>query len=144
MRPQSIIRFGLYYLASMAVLGMHLGVNYYTLSLRTLESGSNTSSLLTGYLLISSITFLFWFFIARRASNPAKWILAALVTIGLIEFCGFVLASSVASVFGSVFAFNALIRLLLCIGVAFLFRRDAAEWLRSKGQQEPIDVTTFN
>ena len=125
----------------MAVLGIHLGVNFSTLSLRTLESGSNISSLLTGYLLISAIAFLFWFFIARRASNAAKWILAALVTIGLIEFSRFVL---VASVFGPVFAFNALIRLLLCIAVAFLFRRDAAEWLRSKGQQEPIDVTTFN
>ncbi|MEI6640804.1 MAG: hypothetical protein WCL10_02130 [Novosphingobium sp.] len=141
MRPISIIRFEQVYLAGMAVLGLHMGVNYSTLALRTLEMGSDINILLTGYLFTSVIAFLFWFFIARRASNVARWILAALVTIGLIDLFRFVL---VASVFGPVFALTALMRVLLCVAVFFLFRRDATEWLRSKGQQDPVDIATFN
>jgi hypothetical protein len=34
--------------------------------------------------------------------------------------------------------------LLKIASVIFLFRRDAVEWLRSRGQAGVIDVTTFN
>ncbi len=37
-----------------------------------------------------------------------------------------------------------LVTLLQFVAVVFLFRRDAADWLRSKGQNQMVDVSTFN
>ena len=141
MRPQSIIRFEQTFIATALVMAVHSVVNFSTLAARTLEVGASIAVLLIGYAFTAAIFFLFWFFISQRASNPAKWTLVSLAAIGFLDLLRFVFA---ANVFGPVFAFSALIRLMLCVAVAFLFCRDAVEWLRSRGQAGVIDATTFN
>jgi hypothetical protein len=142
LRPQSIIRFEQFYLGSNA-LAVLLQVLHFT----GLLGGSTLAGVapeftLSIVLVTYSIVFVFWYLITRRASNVAKWILVVMAGLGLFSTVPLLLKTAETDL---VYALLALLILLIqFVGMAFLFRRDAAEWLRSRGQLGVIDVSTFN
>jgi hypothetical protein len=88
------------------------------------------------------MTLLLWYFIAHLASNAAKWVLVVLITPGVV-----VAVPNLAPLIETAPRFvvmGTVVLLLKIASVIFLFRRDAVEWLRSRGQVGVIDVTTFN
>ncbi len=142
MRPQSIIRFEQFYVASTALAIIAQLFN--AMGLFGPVSKNQLGPYFLPIILVISygLAFLFWFLIARRASNIAKWILVVMTGISLAftvpalailaqEYPVYVLATG-------------LLFLLDLIAMVYLFRRDAVEWLKSRGQQAPIDITTFS
>jgi hypothetical protein len=84
---------------------------------------------------------LFWFLIARRASNTAKWILVTLTAIGLLSILSW---PGLLATYGTAYiALVALTTALNFASVALLFRGDAVRWLKSKGTVAPVDATVF-
>jgi hypothetical protein len=141
-RPQSIIRFEQLYLASslLAVLGQ-------ILNLTGISGPSGARDLgLVFVLIIVAITygmiFLFWYLIARRASNVAKWILVVMTAFGLLATVPMLI--TLAETDPLYAAISALVTVLQLAAMVFLFRRDAVEWLRSRGQVGVVDIATFN
>lgn len=142
MRPQSIIRFEQLYLGSTLITLVVQVLNFLALfgPVRTEEAGLIT--LLIVLALTYGLAFLFWYLIARRASNIAKWILVVISVLGAISTVPLLLAEAQAD--PAYALVMALVFVLQLVGIAYLFRRDAAEWLRSRGEVGVIDVTTFN
>jgi hypothetical protein len=142
MRPQSIIWFEGLYLASVAIALINTMVNFNQIVDYLAASGVGTASLIVGILGGFLGNFLLWFFIARRASNTAKWIFVMMTVLGWVfirwktgQFVGNASIHSVPA---------GLSKLLQLAAVIPLFRRDAMEWFKSKGAREPIDASTFN
>jgi hypothetical protein len=74
-----------------------------------------------------------WFLVSRQASNVARWILAALVTLILVSnlfTLPAVLAQRGAVVFGGTLALSA----LQVAALVMLFRREANLWFASGGK----------
>lgn len=140
MRPQSINRFEQLYLASTAVGVINLFVNYRAIAERAGPVGGG--AVMIGAVIGWGIVFLFWYFISRRASNVAKWILVAMTVLGLL---GMIRLLDRLAEYGTLYAvLTSLTTLLQLASIVFLFRRDAVEWLRSKGQIGAVDISTFN
>ena len=140
MRPLSITRFEQLYLGSTAIGMINLIGSWSRL---TAAGGPMVMlGLAIGVGLGGLMVLAFWYLIARRASNIAKWVLVVLTVLGLISTVTrggrFVELGMVYTVL------LVLTNLTQIVAIAFLFRRDAAEWLRSRGQVGVIDVTTFN
>lgn len=71
---------------------------------------------------------LFWFFVYRRGSNIAKWVVVA-ITAGSVISLGINMPEVTA--IGSAYAFAAGISFVLQItAVGMLFRPDAVDWLK--------------
>lgn len=89
-----------------------------------------------------AVPLLLWFFIARRASNVAKWVLVVITGLGLLMMPS---TLSSANQMGYLWLFMALaVTALQLIAIYYLFRADAREWLESRGQQNPVDPATFD
>lgn len=138
MRPQSIIRFEQLFLASAA-----LGVLNQVITFGGASGPSVALSAGPVFVALAwGMTLLIGYFIARRASNVAKWALVVLIAPGVL-----VAVPNLAPLIGSAPRFvvmASVVVLLKIASVIFLFRRDAVEWLRSGGQKGVIDITTFN
>lgn len=90
-------------------------------------SGALTVSVLIGFL----VPLLLWYFVARRASNVAKWIFVALTALGV-----FGVVSSIANPLapkGLMLVGTALTTTLNLFATWLLFRPDAKAWLERKG-----------
>ena len=142
MRPQSIIRFEQFYLGGTAITIVVQVLNMLRLfgPIRTEELAFATLLIILaiGY----GLAFLFWYLIARRASNIAKWVLVILTVLGLFGNVPLMIAQPQTE-----FAYTAVMALILVlqlIAMVYLFRRDAVEWLRSRGQHGVVDVSAFN
>ena len=142
MRPQSIIRFEQFYLASAAVGALNDCLNFAGIGGPTELSDAGNIVALVLVALVYGLSFLLWFLITHRASNVAKWILVVLTVLDLLAMVLSVLIFADTDKVDMVLMLLAMV--LQCASMVYLFRRDAAEWLRNKDQQEPIDVTTFN
>lgn len=142
MRPDSIIRFEQFYLASTGLTIVLQLLNFAGLiGPETLKAGE-TGLMLTFVAISYALAFVLWYLIARRASNVAKWVFVVITVLGLIGTVPTVLLLlSTDRAYAMLFL---LVTLLNLIAMVFLFRRDAVEWLRSRGRQGVIDVTTFN
>ena len=139
MRPPSIIMFERLFLLSIAVSAV-LTVISYDEVLRALTSDPAMqplglgSGFLIGVLAASfAIYLLLWYLIAHKAANPAKWILAVLVFLGAVTSLPGLLRpptdlTTVLSIVGYVLEITA---------VVFLFRADAASWLKGKSEADP-------
>ena len=89
-----------------------------------------------GSMVISlTIYLLLWFFIARKASSVAKWILVAFTGLGVAS-----LAYAFATV-GIAGDLNALLSLayyvLGVIAVVYLFKPDAEAWFKGEWKTDP-------
>ncbi len=144
-RPPSIITFERCYLGAMA-LGLANNALNWT-NLQEQMAAAPNSQLLPDWFLPATlgfgllITLLLWYFVARRASVVAKWILVVFFVIGLIGVPGIVMGLTTGTV-APLMAIVALLTLgLNAAAVWMLFRPDAKHWFAG---QQPSLTDTFS
>jgi hypothetical protein len=142
-RPPSIITFERCYLGAVA-LGLVNNVLNWT-NLQEQMAAAPNSQLLPDWFLPATIgvglliTLLLWYFVARRASVVAKWILVVFFAIGLIGVPGIISGVS-AGLISPLLAIAGFVTLTLnAIAVWMLFRPDAKLWFA--GQQTSLTDT---
>lgn len=130
MRPSSIIWFERLYLLSL-ILGTLHGIFFFDETVAQIESDPGMGALGMGAgfaIIIMTVTFLFsllfWYLIARKGSNLAKWVLVVLTVVGLLF-----VPSSMAQMATINQAVTLILTLLNLFAIAFLFRKDARDWL---------------
>lgn len=147
MRPKSIDVFEKVYLGAIAVGLINTVVSWSQLDAmlaadpRIKAAGLGSGTLMVGVVLGLLIPLLLWYFIARRASNVAKWIYVVLTAVGLFGFLSSLANPLVPK--GLLTALGLLSVGLQVYAAWLLFRPDAAAWLDSKGANGPGDPTTF-
>jgi hypothetical protein len=138
MRPPSILMFERLFLGSLALSVVSYFVNYESM-LRDLETqpGVAELGLGSGFAIGSmavglAIYLLLWFFIARKASSVAKWILIAFLALSVISLPAMVMALwDLGVVLGlAVYA-------LEVAAAVYLFRDDAAAWFKGEVSTDP-------
>lgn len=145
-RPASIVLFEKLY-AAVIVIGV-IGVVLSWNSLSAMAeaqpgvSGSVGSGILIGALIFGFLVpLLLLYFIARRASNIAKWIFVLLTAFGVYSFIATLSNPMVPK--GLLLVVNAVSLVLTLYCAWLLFKPDAKAWLESKGADGPADPTTF-
>lgn len=143
-RPHSIELFDRVFFSALAlsVLGIVL---FFDSNLRALEAEPAFAQLgfgaafLIGITAISAgILLLLWYFISRKASSIAKWLLVALTAIGLPGSISALTTSS-----GLQLVLTAAVLILQVLAIVLLFRADARAWFKAKGQP-PLNAATFD
>lgn len=143
MRPSSIVRFDRLYLASIAV-GLVGNILEWPLTMARLAENPDTAALgatatvaAGGMIAVGVvIALLLWFFIARRGSNVAKWILVVFTVFAIGSLAvGF---SSGAVIFDAGGIVRIVAVALQTAAVVLLFRPDAATWFAPAITEEDI------
>ncbi|WP_294327822.1 hypothetical protein [uncultured Sphingomonas sp.] len=143
MRPSSIVRFDRLYLASIAV-GLIGNILEWPLTMARLAENPDTAAMGStatvaagGMIAIGVlIALLLWFFIARRGSNVAKWILVVFTVFAIGSLViGFSTGAVILDAGGIV---RIVAVALQAAAVAFLFRPDAAPWFAPVQVDEDI------
>jgi hypothetical protein len=142
LRPQSIIRFEQFYVAICLITVLEQILTF--LGLSGPDEARDLSPVVVGFIVAVTygILFLFWYLIVWRASNVAKWVLVVMTGLGLLGTIPIITTQAVSHPLYA--GFTAVITGLQLIAIVFLFRRDAAEWLRSRGQIGVIDISAFD
>jgi hypothetical protein len=142
-RPQSIITFERCYLGGVALGLANNALNWS--NMQEQMAATPNSQLLPDWFLPATIgvglviTLLLWYFVARRASTVAKWILVVFFAIGLLGLPGIVAGVS-SGLIAPLMAIVGLITLALnAIAVWMLFRPDAKLWFA--GQKTSLTDT---
>lgn len=144
MRPNSIVIFERLFFGSLALGILSSVVNWQkqmAMLAVTQGMGQFGVAMVIGSMVFGlGISLLFWYFIARRASNVMRWIWTVLVVIGL-PFQVLALTGATRSLMSPLAAgFSVVNSLLGVAGVIMLFRPDARQWFASKGQVIDADV----
>ena len=147
MRTRSIELFEKVYLGAIAIGLVNTFLSWSQVNAmlddpRMQAAGMGSGTLLFGLVVGILIPLLLWYFIARRASNVAKWIYIVLTALGLFAFLSS-LANPLVSK-GLVTILGAAAVGLQVYGAWLLFRPDAVAWLESKGAKGPGDPGTFD
>ncbi len=138
MRPASIQWFERLYLGSLVLGLVNLLVHYGRL--RDVMGGVAGSM---GFLFVSfvvgiAISLMFWYLVARRASNIAKWFLIVLVVIGLIGLPGsFAMSGTLGMTY---IALGALATVIQAVSAGLLFTAESRRWFANKGVPASPDV----
>lgn len=136
LRAESIIRFEQFYLAGGIVFELNLAVSSLPLWQDDNAPWGGLGHLLGGMALRGSICFLFWFLVIGWRSAVAKWLLVALDLIGLFDVMGSMSSSSAVTTSDGLILLG---RALILVAIAYLFRQDAVEWLRSDVGAEAVE-----
>jgi hypothetical protein len=129
MKPASIRRFDLFFLASLALLavGFFIGFDATVESIRAqtaaqgLQVGGGFAIGLFAVVLV--INLLLWFLVSRKGVSVAKWLLVVLLIIDLFGVPSLLGGGLTASKMVS------LLRIALeAVAIAFLFKADAKAW----------------
>lgn len=145
MRPTSITTFERFYLGALVVGLINNVLNWSQATAVLNDPSVQAAGLGTGFLVSTmviglAIPLLLWYFITRRASNIAKWILVVLFGFGLI---GVLMSFSAMMAMGTLPMVLGLIALALqAYAVFMLFKPDAVAWLNAGGGG--VDPNTFN
>lgn len=144
MRPKSIVIFDWLFLVSLILSMISSALSYSAVTSRfrsdpTLAPlASAGGPFLIGSVVIGlGVSLLLWFFISRRASNVAKWILFAFTALGVLSVVRNLQEPMFA---GGVTALMIALAILQVVTVFFLFRPDAVAWLEGKA---PVDPDVF-
>ena len=134
MRPNSIVTFEKLYLGAM-VIGVINGALNWNNAAAVLESDPNLAAMGSGFLIISliigiGISLLLWYFVARKASTVAKWIVTIFFVLGLISF-----PFSIASLPTLNLAITLVTYAMQGYAVYLLFRPDANAWFAGEIQE---------
>jgi isoprenylcysteine carboxyl methyltransferase (ICMT) family protein YpbQ len=145
MRPESIVNFERFYVAGIVVGLVNTAVSWNDMKAE-IASDAAVAGMGNGVLVATVgftflIQLLFWYLIARCASNIAKWIMIVLFVVGLLFI--------IPMLFGSIPVSGGTIGLLFTIAITvlqgyaiyFLFKPDAVAWLKGEG---PVDPNAFN
>lgn len=148
MRPTSIAQFDRYFLASLA-LGLINSVLSYRANVALLEAdpalaqtGFGSGFVVTVVLFALGIPLLLWYFISRRASNIAKWILVVMTGLGLPLMIPTL--PDMAERGGPTLFITVVLTALQLLAISYLFRQDARDWLAIRGRKEPPDASVFD
>ncbi len=143
MRPQSIRYFDYLFLGGM-VLGILNTVFSFGETMAIVAADPATQALgdplvFIVFTLVFSfgINLLLWFFISRKKSTIAKWILVVFMAIGVLG-----MPSSLATLSTIPATIAVVITLIQLAAIIMLFRADAKAWFASKGQPE-ADASVF-
>lgn len=145
MRPRSIVAFDWLYLGAQALT---VAISPWTIGqaeamFRANPAMAQFESLGRIMLIVSlvvgvAVSLLLWYFVSRRASNVAKWILVAFIAYGVLTTIklfvdpGLGQAPSLATI--PLYALN--------LAAAYcLFRKDAVAWLEGKAPVDPNDFS---
>lgn len=134
-RPTSIVWFERLFVASILLSVVRASINWienFTSGDFNLEGWTNFTTMMMLATLISfTIEIGLWYFIARRASNIAKWVLIAKTSLGLAVI-SWTLTPLLQSNLATLIGFTLFIHLFIILSIVFLFRRDARGWFREK------------
>ncbi len=136
MRPESIVMFERLYLGALALGVVNLALSWSStqeymandpaVAAAGLGSGFFISTTLMGF----AIPLLLWYFIAKRGSNIAKWILVVLFGFGLISML--FSFSTMMAMRGTIGLIGVLLLTALQAGAVYmLFKPDAVAWLKA-------------
>lgn len=125
MQPQSVTIFERLFLA-----GVALGVIRFAMA----DFSGNVGFKIASFVISTGVFLLLWYFITRKASNIARWILVIIVILSLAEL-QLILAVplGLSGMLGL-----AMIGLQL-VAILFLFQRDASAWLAGPNDGAPLD-----
>lgn len=136
MRPESLRKFDLFYLASIAIGIASSLMNYESqvsaLGVRLAEAGLSYPA--ESFLLIAlgiglAFNVLLWFLASQMRLGFVKWIILAFVL-----YSGATTMFALSMSMGTLSITGLLNVLLKAIAVTFLFRADAKEWFAARGQ----------
>lgn len=138
MRPASINMFEKLFFISIALGALSLFLNFEG-QVAEIQSDPNLAALgagggfLIGILVFGLlINLLLWYFIARKASNVAKWIWVALTLLGMLG-----IPALFAGEFGLMKIFSLIGFLLSIAMIYYLFQPDAKAWFNKEGPSDP-------
>ena len=130
MRPTSIVLFERLFLLSLAIALVNGFLQYDALVAQVgndpalAQLGWGSGAILVVMAISLLIPLLLWYFIARRASNIAKWILVVMTLLGLL------FVNLDAGQLGSLAGIASLaVTILQLVAIVLLFRADARAWL---------------
>lgn len=129
-RPNSIVQFERFYLGALllSVIATALSWNQIT---EKLAANPEAAALGPGFVAASAavgllIGLVLWYFVARKASVVAKWIVVVFCALAVL---GFVYVAATGQTPGGIGGILGIARLVLSvIAVVFLFRPDAKAW----------------
>ena len=143
-RPASIVLFEKLYIAVIVIGVIGVALSWNSLSAMagaqpgvpaSMGSGILIGALIFGFL----IPLLLLYFIARRASNVAKWIFVVLTAFGVYSFIAGLANPMMPK--GLLLAVNVVSLVLTLYCAWLLFQPDAKAWLESKGANAAGDPT---
>lgn len=134
MRPDSIKKFDLFFLASIAIAVVQALMNYETMEaavgaqLETAGLGSEMSAILPISLAVGfALQLLLWFLISRLRLGWVRWVLLAFVAYRALS-----IPLAVSSGVASLSITGVIAALLQIIALWFVFQPDAREWFASR------------
>jgi len=147
MRPQSIQLFEKVFFAGFVIGLVNLFLSWNQVNAmvddpRLQAAGVADGILIFGVVMGTLIPLLLWYFIARRASNVAKWVFVVLTAIGVFGFVSSLADPAMPK--GAILIGSAVATALNVFAAWLLFKPDTKAWLESKGQAGPADPTTFD
>jgi hypothetical protein len=139
MKPESIRRFDLFFLASLALLVVGFFISFdasvAAIQAETAARGAQVggSGLAIGlFVVVLAIELLLWFFVSRKGVSIAKWLLVVLLIIDLFGLPSLVSGALTAPKIVS------LLRIALeAVAIAFLFKADARAWFGGASDEDP-------
>jgi len=142
MPPQSITMFSRLFLGSLALGTVNYALNYEN-AIGQLQADPAAAQLGTAgagimiatFVFSMAISLLLWFFIARRASNAARWILTVFTVIGVLS-----LPLSIGKLPVPVMLVALAITGLQVAALWFAFRPDAKAWFKHGPKGMDADV----
>ena len=139
MRPESIRRFDLFYLAALALWVLGFVLNYDTL-VAQVETQSAEAGLPLGsgfamgvFAVLLAVWLLLWFLVSRKRVGIAKWVIVLLFVIDLFDLPA--LVSGEMSVLRII---PLLVLLLRAAAIFYLFQPDSKAWL-TRDDAEPAE-----
>ena len=146
-RPASIVTFERAYLAAIVIGIVNTVLSWSQVNAMLDDPAIKAAGIGTGALIFSVvlgiiIPLVLWYFIARRASNVARWIFVVLTALGVFGFLASLANPMVPKGLGTVLG-------TLGVGLQIyaawlLFRPDAVAWLEGGAAAGPADPTTFD
>jgi hypothetical protein len=140
-RPKSIALFAKFYLLSTAMGVANVMTNYAGLRSYAISQGSAAAGPIAAVFLTLLSTLMFWYFITRRASNAAKWLLVILSALSLAGIPEAIMYSRMFGwLYGLTFTASGI---ALLAALVMLFRVDAVNWLTDHDSKPPVDPAMF-
>jgi hypothetical protein len=129
MKPESIRRFDLFFLASLALLAVGFFISF-DATVASIQAQTAAKGLQVGsgfvvglFVVVLAINLLLWFLVSRKGITIAKWLIVLLVLIDLIGIPSLISGDLTAPKMIS------LLRIALeTVAIAFLFKADAKAW----------------
>lgn len=147
MKPESIRRFDMSYLGSivLSVVGYFMSYDAMVgqMEARTAAAGMELGSgaVIATMAVGTAISLLLWFFVSRKASAIAKWIIVLIFVVGLLSAVGVWAPGLFSGPWTGLKTVSAVMVLLEAAAVYFLFRPDAKTWFDAPAADDPASAT---